>query len=79
MEAIKSKLSAKDFSFVTVRDIPGQDGQRSVYFLAKAVNGSSFYIELKLKAGVNACKITVKSTNKPISEILKVAIVKTLM
>lgn len=64
---------------MTVRDIPGQDGQRSVYFLAKAINGSTFFVELKLKAGVNACKITVKSTNKQISEILKSTIAKFLM
>lgn len=79
VEAIKSKLSQKEFSFVTIRDIPGQEGFRSIFFYGKLVNGFPVMVELKLKAGLNVCKVTVKSQNKGLSEACKLAVVKILM
>lgn len=79
LEAIKSKLLARDVAFVVTRDIPGQDGQRAAYFIAKAMASPLLHIELKFKAGMNVCKITVKSSNKPISEHCKLALAKILM
>jgi hypothetical protein len=76
---MKSKLVAKDVAFIVVREIPGQDGQRAVYFHAKTIGNISFFIELKLKTGVNACKVTVKSTNKQQAELCKLSVGKMLM
>jgi hypothetical protein len=78
-EVLKSKLTAKDFYFVTTRELPGQDGQRSVYFYGKLANGFQVFIELKLKAGVNACKVSVRSSNKALSELCKQAVSKIIM
>lgn len=77
-EAIKAKLAAKDVAFIVARDIPGQEGQRAAYYLAKAA-GTALFVELKFKAGMNVCKITVKSANKPMSESAKLAVAKVLM
>ena len=79
VEAIKSKLGQREFSFVTIRDIPGQEGFRSIFFYGKLVNAFPVMVELKLKAGLNVCKVTVKSQNKGLSEACKLAVVKILM
>jgi hypothetical protein len=80
IEAVKSKLAAKDISFVTKRDVPGQEGQQvAVYFSARTVTNASLLIELKFKTGMNICKVTVKSTNKGLSELCKVAVAKLLL
>ncbi|RYG63575.1 hypothetical protein EON64_15655 [archaeon] len=79
LEVIKQKLQAKDVCFVVTRDIPGQEGTKAAYFLARNINGVVFYVELKFKAGMNVCKISLKSANKALAEHLKVALAKTLM
>ncbi|KAJ1440491.1 adaptin N terminal region-domain-containing protein [Ochromonadaceae sp. CCMP2298] len=77
IEAVKAKLGAKDIAFVLKRDLP--DGQQTaVYFSAKTVTNSALLVELKFKAGMNVCKVTVKSANKALSELCKVAVVKLL-
>lgn len=78
-EAIKAKLTAKDLAFIVTRDIPGLEGQRAAYYLAKTAAGLLLYVELKFKAGMNVCKITVKSSNKAMSEHCKVTVAKILM
>lgn len=79
METIKLKLKAKNISFIIKRDIPGQDGQYSLYFVAKTITNYVYYIELKFKVGMNVCKVTVKSTDKAMSELCKVAVGKLLL
>jgi hypothetical protein len=80
IEAVKSKLAAKDIAFVTKRDVPGQEGQQvAVYFSARTVTNASLLIELKFKTGMNICKVTVKSTNKGLSELCKAAVAKLLL
>lgn len=76
VEAIKSKLVSKNISFVAQRDVPGQEGQIVLYFSCKTVTNASFLVELKFKQGFNVCKITVKSSNKSLSELCKVTVAK---
>ena len=80
IEAIKAKLTAKDIAFVAKRDVPGQEGQQvAVYFCARTVTNASLLIELKFKTGMNICKVTVKSSNKGLSELCKLAVAKLLV
>ena len=80
IEAIKAKLAAKDIAFVAKRDVPGQEGQQvAVYFCARTVTNAQLLIELKFKTGLNLAKVTVKSANKGLSELCKVAVAKLLI
>ena len=80
IEVIKSKLAAKDVSFVAKRDVPGQEGQQvAVYFCARTVTNASLLVELKFKTGMNLCKVTVRSANKGLSELCKAAVSKMLL
>jgi len=80
IEAIKAKLAAYDVAFVLKRDVPGQEGQQvAVYFSARTVTNAALLIELKFKTGMNICKVTIKSNNKGLSELCKVAIAKLLL
>lgn len=79
IEVIKAKLGARDIAFVAKRDVPGQEGQQAVYFSARTVTNASLLIELKFKTGMNLCKVTVKSANKGLSELCKVAVAKLLV
>ncbi|KAJ1413438.1 adaptin N terminal region-domain-containing protein [Ochromonadaceae sp. CCMP2298] len=75
IETVKAKLV--DISFVVKKDLP--DGQQTaVYFAAKTVTNVPLLVELKLKVGMSVCKVTVKSANKALSELCKVAVVKLL-
>ena len=78
-EVIKSKLAAKDVVFVAKRDIPGQVGQVSVFFSANLVNNMVFFMELKFKAGLNVCKVVVRSPNKAYSELCKVTVARLVL
>ena len=79
VETIKAKLSAKDIAFVAQRDLPGNDGQSSVFFYCRTLTNVVFLVELKLKRGLNIAKVTVKSPNKAFSEICKQTIAKLLV
>jgi len=79
IEAIKSKLTSKNISFVAQRDVPGQDGQIVLYFSCKTVTNVPFLIELKFKQGFNMCKLTIKSSNKVLSELCKVTVAKIIV
>ena len=74
VEVIKRKLQAHDVAFVATREIPGQAGQVAAFFSCLAINNLVFLIELKFKAGMNICKITVRSPNKAMSEICKTCV-----
>lgn len=71
VETIKSKLRAHDVAFVATREIPGQQGQIAAFFSAQTGNNYVFLIELKFKTGMNICKITIRSSNKNLSEMCK--------
>ena len=84
IEKIKSKLSLHDIAFVTKRDIPGPDGSAqsaaiAVYLSCTTITNNSFLVELKFKNLLNLCKVTIKSSNKTLSELCKVTVVKILM
>jgi len=79
LNAIQSKLAARHISFVVNRDLPGQDGQKAVYYFARTLNNSNFLIELKFKAGMNVCKVSVRSVSKPIAEYCKLSVAKILL
>ena len=78
-EVIKSKMQSNDITYVTTREVPGQAGQVAVFYSCKAINGFLFIVELKFKAGMNICKITVKSSNKVFSELCKSTVSKILV
>jgi CII-binding regulator of phage lambda lysogenization HflD len=80
LEVLKSKLTSKNVAFVANRDATAPDGsvQSVVYFNCSTVTNVAYYVELKLKSGLNACKVTVKSQSKPYSELCKVTIAKLL-
>lgn len=78
-DLIKNKLASKNIKFLLSRDIPGQEGQKSVYYSAKAISNVQLYVELKFKSGMNVCKITVKSSNKTLSELCKSVVAKILV
>ena len=79
--AVQAKLAAIDVSFVTQRNVPGADGvqQAAVYFTCTTDRQRYLLVEIKFKAGFNLCKVTVRSQNKAMSELCKVAISKLLV
>mmetsp|Transcript_2637 Transcript_2637/g.3600 ORF Transcript_2637/g.3600 Transcript_2637/m.3600 type:complete len:910 (+) Transcript_2637:40-2769(+) len=79
IEVIKQKLAAKDVMFVFKRDIPGQVGQVSVFFSVTLVTNMVFYVELKFKAGLNVCKVVVRSQSKVHSEMCKATVAKLVL
>lgn len=68
-----------DVAFVATREVPGQAGQVAAFFSCQTLNGFGFIIELKFKAGMNICKITVRSSNKTFSEMCKNSIASILV
>ena len=72
-------MAAKDVVFVAKRDIPGQVGQVSVFFSANLVNNMVFFVELKFKAGLNVCKVVVRSPNKAYSELCKATVARLIL
>jgi len=80
VEAVKAKLAAHDIAFVAKRDVPGQEGQQyAVYLTARTVTNATLLVELKFKTGMNLCKVTVRSPNKGLSELCKLAVAKLLI
>jgi hypothetical protein len=74
IEHIKNKLEAHNVSYVTKREVPGQAGQTAVFFFCRTVTNASFMVELKFKAGMNICKVSVRSPNKAMSDLVKTTI-----
>lgn len=77
-ETIKRKLQTRGFVFVASKDVPGQVGQLSLFFSCQTVNGVTLVVEVKLKAGINIGKVTVRSKIKTYSELCKAFIAKIL-
>lgn len=78
IQAIQQKLNSRDISFVAQRDVGG-DGQTVSYFSCRTVTNASFLVELKFKRGFNACKVTIKSPNKALSDLLKVTVARLVL
>ena len=68
---IQQKLNSQNICFVASRDVPGQEGQTASFFSCRTMTNASFLVELKFRKGFNACKVTVKSPNKAMSDLLK--------
>ncbi len=79
LSVIQSKLAARHITFVVNRDLPGQDGQKAVYYFARTLNDVNFLIELKFKAGMNVCKVSVRSSSKAVAEYCKLSVAKILL
>lgn len=76
IEAVKAKLGAHNVNFSAAKEV--QPGQHVVYFSCKTVTNSSFLVELKFKAGMNVAKVSVRSSNKALSELCKAMVGKLL-
>ncbi len=80
VEEIKHKLSRHHISFVASRDIPGQTGQSASFFACRtASNPSPFLVELKFKAGMKICKVTIRSPSKGLSELCRVTLARLVL
>jgi hypothetical protein len=78
-ETIQQKLTAKDICFVANREVPGQEGQSASFFSCRTMTNASFLVELKFRKGFNACKVTVKSPNKAMSDLLKATVARIII
>lgn len=71
-DVIKQKLAAKNITFITQRDIPGQEGTVGLYFVSRVLTSNvSIITEVRLKATLTIAKITVRSQNKIVSDHVK--------
>lgn len=77
LSVVQSKLALRDITFVVNRDLP--EGQRASYFYARSINNTNFLVELKFKAGMNVCKVSVRSTSKPVADVCKVTVATILL
>ena len=61
IEQVQAKFAANNVFFIARRPVPNAEGQEVVYFSMKMTTGQAFLLECTFKAGVNACKICVKT------------------
>lgn len=79
VEYLKDRLCNSNdnyINFILKRDIPGADGQSALYFAASSVSTELILIEIKTKIGMSVVKISVRSINKGIAEIVKTFVTK---
>lgn len=74
IEQVQAKFAANNVFFIARRPVPNAEGQEVVYFSMKTVNGMEFLLECTFKAGVNACKICIKTQNASYGLLAKAAI-----
>ncbi|GFH51868.1 beta subunit of tetrameric clathrin adaptor complex AP1 [Chaetoceros tenuissimus] len=72
IDGIQAKFELYNIFFIARRQ--GMDGQEVVYFSMKTMTGMDFLAELTFKAGVNACKICLKTENTSYGHLVKNAI-----
>lgn len=72
IDGIQAKFELHNIFFIARRQ--GMDGQEVVYFSMKTMTGMDFLAELTFKAGVNACKICLKTENTSYGHLVKNAI-----
>lgn len=76
IDGIRRKLEAHNVAFVTKRDVPGQAGQTAVFFVCRTATNATFLVELKFKAGMNICKVSIRSPNRAMSDLCKTTIAR---
>ena len=76
IDAADMKAALTCMVFVTQRDIPGQAGQHAMYFLCRTVTNISFIVEIKCKVGLSVAKVSVRSSNRVLSDAVKSFTVK---
>ena len=71
---VQAKFAANNIFFIARRAVPNAEGQEVVYFSVITVTGMEFLAELTFKAGVNACKICLKTENVSYGALAKMAL-----
>jgi len=72
IDQIQAKFETYNIFFIARRQ--ATEGQEVVYFSMKTLTGMDFLVELTFKAGINACKICIKTENTSYGELAKTAI-----
>lgn len=72
IDEVQAKFEAYNIHFIARR--AAMEGQEVVYFFMKTLTGMDFLVELTFKAGVNACKICIKTESTPYGQLAKSAI-----
>jgi AP-1 complex subunit beta-1 len=76
IDQVQAKLGLYNIFFIARRQ--AAEGQEVVYFSMKTVTNMIFLAELTFKAGVNACKVCVKTENASYGQLAKNAIEEVL-
>jgi len=74
VDAITKKFQANRIFFIARRPVPNAEGQEVVYFSMKTLTGVDFLTELTFKAGVNACKVCLKTESVAYAPLAKATI-----
>ena len=71
---VQAKFAAHNIFFIAKRPVPNAEGQEVVYFSMRTVTGMEFLAELTFKAGVNACKICLKTESVGFGVLARMAL-----
>jgi AP-1 complex subunit beta-1 len=74
IDMVQSKFKMSNVFFIARRPVPNAEGQEVVYFSMRTVTGMDFLAELTFKAGVNACKICLKTESASYGLLAKTAL-----
>jgi len=74
IEQVQAKFAANNVFFIARRPVPNAEGQEVVYFSMRTVSGMEFLCECTFKAGVNACKVCIKTEKASYGLLAKAAI-----
>jgi AP-1 complex subunit beta-1 len=72
IDEVQAKFAVYNIHFIARRQ--AMEGQEVAYFFMKTLTGMDFLVELTFKAGVNACKICIKTESAPYGGLAKSAI-----
>ena len=74
IDLVQAKFKISNVFFIARRPVPNAEGQEVVYFSMRTVTGMDFLAELTFKAGVNACKICLKTESASYGLLAKMAL-----
>ena len=75
VDSVQETFRTRNIFFIARRPVPNAEGQEVVYFSMKTMGtGMTFLAELTFKAGVNACKICVKTESSSYGILAKIAL-----
>jgi AP-1 complex subunit beta-1 len=74
IDSVINKFKANNVFFIARRPVPNAEGQEVVYFSMRTQTSMEFLAELTFKAGVNACKICLKTENSAYGALAKTAL-----